>query len=706
MRWKTMIRIALAWIQEIFMYMPHVLASAVKSLGPSANQLGQNPAFERDNSPTPSSRQERLNRGIIALNTNDGIFVSWRLFRHEDAVFGDAKADIAFTLFRNDEPIATISESTCYLDHDGTMDSQYRVVSTTGDESKTVTPLQSGSNYFDIPLERPSASAYGEYTIGDTSVGDLDGDGEYELVVKWNSNPKDNSIDGFTGNVLLDAYRIDGTRLWKNPIDLGQNIRAGAHYTQFLVYDFDGDGKSEITCKTAPGSRDATGCFVSQASQDESIRSCDNAADYRNECGRVLEGDEFFTIFSGQAGKALDTIYYPNQRISTSLWGDDYGNRVDRFLATVAYLDGVRPYAVYMRGYYMGKNGNDTQRQTACAITFDGQFLRCCDSFDTYDVNRFRDKEHSNSFLANGTYKGVQGYSFGNWRYAGQGNHNCVVADVDGDGRDEVITGALCYELNSRGRFGVKWCTFLGHGDAIHIGAHNPQRAGYDLFTVHEEHGINKLTGTIQDCGMSLIDAATGKIRFHVGASSDTGRGMMANVGAGGHFQFWGASGAFHQPEGNTAPRMAVDDGTYDPIDLGEISTNFRIFWDGDLYDELLDGTPEGNLEVTSWNGSEMEVIFTTEGCTSINETKQTPCLQADILGDWREEILVARADNAAIRVYTTDIPTRYKMMTLMHDPVYRQGIATQQTGYNQPPHIGFYVNENRYPAITGTDST
>lgn len=637
---------------------------------------------------------EALDRGLVAMCTKGGVFVSWRLLRDEDAVFGDARDNMVFQLLRDGHEIASLSATTSYLDPDGTGESSYCVVDGRGACSQTVKPFASGENYFDVPLVRPPATEYGEYTVGDTAVGDLDGDGRYELVVKWDCNPRDNAHDGFTGNVLLDAYRLDGTRLWANPINLGRNVRSGAHYTQLLVYDFDGDGRAELTCKTAPGSRDARGRFVSQASRIDLIRTVDDMADHRNPTGRILEGDEFLTVFSGPTGCALDTVYYPNQRVNAAVWGDSYGNRVDRFTAAVAYLDGRRPHAVYMRGYYMGRSGGDGQRQAACALVFDGRRLRCVASFDTLDVG-LHAGDDTDSFFGDGTYKGVAGYARGNGRYVGQGNHNCAVADVDGDGRDEVLTGALCYQLRPFGRLGVKWCTFRGHGDALHLGAYDPTHEGFELFTVHEEQGVNKFSQTVCDGGMSVIDAVTGHVVFHVGAPGDTGRGMMANIGAGGYYQFWGAAGAFCQPEGGTVPRRALGDHGFEPVDLGPVSTNFRIFWDGDLLDELLDGTGDGNLEITSWNGSGMERVFATKGCHAINGTKQVPCLQADILGDWREELLVPRADNAAIRVYVSDVPTRHRMMTLMHDHVYRMGVAAQQTGYNQPPHIGFYLDES-----------
>lgn len=678
-----------------------------------------------------AQRAEKLDRGLVAMKVdggcgegrNTGIFVSWRMLSSEDPVFGTADSPTTYVLLRDGAEIARLEGKTNYLDVDGQMNSRYAVrVEGAGVTSPEITPFASGANWFDIPLERPIAGPYGPYTIGDVSCGDLDGDGAYELIVKWDSGAKDNAEPGRTGNVLLDAYKLDGTRLWQQPIDLGPNIRAGAHYTQFLVYDFDGDGRSELMLKTAPGSCDGRGRPVSRASRVQSIRVCDDGCDLRDDNGMLIAGDEFLTVFAGDTGAALDTIYYPNLRIDTKLWGDAVGNRSERYTAAVAWLDGVRPYGFFMRGYYWDRRPEGTGvRQCACAVSFDGRHLRCQrgHSFDTFDVDGYAehadlaDLACTSAFYANRTYKGVSGYRPGNEIFVGEGNHNCAVADVDGDGRDEVLTGALCYELDREDRLGVRWCSFRGHGDAMHLGAYGATDATptFELFTVHEKGGEHPLTGDQLDHGMSVLDAATGRVLFHESSPGDMGRGMMANVGAGGSYQVWGIS-EVEAGDGDerihVQPRMRTADGgafadaeRFAPVDIPGATSNFRIFWDGDLFDELLDAPADAPsssagspLEVTSWNPAtkRMEPIFRTDGCISINGTKANPCLQADLLGDWREEIVMARADHEALRVFSSPIPSDYSLMTLMHDPVYRAGVAAEQTAYNQPPHIGFHL--------------
>ncbi|MGN0182737.1 MAG: hypothetical protein ACI4DP_10085 [Candidatus Ornithomonoglobus sp.] len=594
---------------------------------------------------------ESLSRGLTAVKVTNGVFLSWRLFDSEDNVFGSAESAVSFDVYRGNTKIATVSDSTNYIDTGGSISDSYSVAPSGGEKCAAVTPQR--NSYFDIPLDIPSDFVYDgtsyAYAPGDASCGDLDGDGEYEIILKWDANPQDNSNGGVTGNVYLDAYKTDGTKLWR--IDLGRNIRGGAHYTQFMVYDLDGDGKAELACKTAPGSKDANGNYVTEASLDSEVRGADNSAVYVEASGFITSGPEYYTVFDS-SGAAMDTIPYLYSRGSGSgYWGSysgggvDTTNRVDRFLGAIAYLDGVTPSVVTWRGYY--------DRTTAAAYTLKNGRLQLSASFDTDDYDR---------------------------QYIGQGNHNLTVADVDNDGCDEIICGALCLDND----FSVKWCSGRGHGDALHIGDYDPMHQGLEYFSVHESGGY-EITGSTTasqgqtaDYGMTVYDAATGTELLHKGASKDTGRGMMADTGAGGYYQVNGGSQVqAHIAEGNGAFSAS----SY------SFSNNFRIFWDGDLYDELLDGTT-----IAAWNGSSMSSVFSADGCVSINGTKANPSLQADLFGDWREEVIYPLSDSSALRVYTTTDVTSYKLKTLMHDPVYRSGVAAEQTAYNQPPHIGFYI--------------
>ena len=630
-------------------------------------------------------QMEKLDRGLIAIKTDGGVYLSWRLFDSEDNIFGSADKNVSFNVYRDGKKISEVATKTNYVD--STVGTNYSVApvmnGVEGDKCDAVTVNE--NSYFDIPLSKPddetiydpSGNELATYSFfpADCSTGDVDGDGEYEIIVKWTSSEHDVGSPGdpaYSGTVHLAAYKLDGTKLWKNDIALGKNVYSSAHTLQFLVYDFDGDGKSEVMCQTSLGSKDGQGKYVSNAAQtDEEIKAItdeeNSTADYRG-YGRITEGKEFLTVFNGETGVAMDTINLPTTRGSENGvdYGDDFGNRSNRFVSDIAYLDGEKPYAIYLRGYYFGRNGK--QRTSIAGISWDGTALSPTYRFDTQ--------------------KGQEGYYDGAYQYVGNGNHNCTVADVDNDGKDEFITGALCMEVNDDNEFRPKWCTYLQHGDALHIGNYDPTHTGFEFFTVHEDSGTNSLSGNdiTLDFGMSVIDAETGNIMFHEGASDDTGRGVMANVGAGGYYQIWSAKNSARQSNGGTDFTTATSlTGRNTP------SMNFRIFWDGDLYDNLLDGA-----NITDWNGRNMSNIFSAGNynCVSINGTKANPSLQADLFGDWREEVVYPTSDGTALRVFSTTDTTDYKIKTLMQDPVYRSGVAAEQTAYNQPPHVGFYMGK------------
>ncbi|MEK4195424.1 rhamnogalacturonan lyase [Paenibacillus sp. FSL L8-0323] len=571
---------------------------------------------------------EKLNRGLVAVKVSSGVFVSWRLL-------GTEELSVSFNLYRNGTKVnvTPITDSTNYQDNAGTASSSYTVRAIVGGIEQSDSPAANvwANNYLDVPIQIPAGGTTPDgvsytYSANDASVGDLDGDGEYEIVLKWDpSNSKDNSQSGYTGNVYLDAYKLNGTRLWR--IDLGKNIRAGAHYTQFLVYDFNGDGKAEVVCKTADGTVDGVGVTIGNAS-----------ADYRNSSGYILTGPEYLSVFSGQTGKALSTIDYVPARGTVSSWGDNYGNRVDRFLAGVAYLDGVHPSIIMARGYYT--------RTVVVAFDWNGSALTRKWTFD------------SNSSTNAGT--------------AGQGNHSLGVADVDNDGKDEIIYGALTIDNNGA----TLYNTGLGHGDALHVGDLNPNRPGLEVFKVMEN--------TSSPYGAAVWDAANGTVLWGVYTGKDTGRGMAADIDPN------------YPGEEVWAHGVGLYSITGTKISSTMPSVNFGIWWDGDLSRELLDG-----VKIDKWNPASNSVtnLLTGASVASNNSTKATPSLQADLLGDWREEAIWRKSDNSALRIYTTTNITTNKIYTLMHDPVYRLSIAWQNTAYNQPPHTGFFLG-NGMPTV------
>jgi rhamnogalacturonan endolyase len=585
---------------------------------------------------------EKLDRGVLAIQNGSSVFVSWRLLGYESK-------DIAFDLFRdgvklNDSPI---TGATNYTDSEGSSSANYTVRAILNgqyiDESEPVKPWAELTKR--IPLNRPAGgstqSGNFDYSPNDASVGDLTGNGKWDIVLKWDpSNSQDNSKGGFTGNVLLDGVTLDGEHLWR--IDLGKNIRAGAHYTQFVVADFDLDGKAEIVVKTAPGTKDASGNFISKGAAANAIHS----ADYRNGSGYVLEGPEYLTIFSGD-GLELATVDYNPPRGNVGSWGDTYGNRVDRFLATAAYLDGVKPSAVMQRGYYT--------RMAIAAWDWDGTSFTQRWFFD------------SNAPGNSGCHS--------------QGNHSVAAGDVDGDGFDEIIQGACAIDHDGSFMYG----TGLGHGDAHHLADLDPDRPGLEMFSVHEEKHINWP-------GTEVHDARTGDNLFEVRVDNiDVGRGMAADID-GNHrgYEVWStASGGIYNIKGNR-------------ISTSGASVNFRMYWDGDLQDELVDaiGSPPSPLKIESWNGSGFDRLLSTDNrygnysSLANNWTKANPVLVADILGDWREELIMRQNTNDALIIYSTTIPTPHRLFTLMHDPHYRISVSWQNVAYNQPPHLGFYIGD------------
>ncbi len=643
---------------------------------------------------------EQLSRGVVAVHEPDGrVFVSWRLLATDPAgiafnlyrttatgaatesgPFGSRPDALAGTVKLNPAPLAG---PTWFVDAGARLERETKyfvrpVVANTEGEPSAAFTLPAGAPplpYHRVPLQTPAG-----YTPGDASLGDLDGDGDYEIILKQEQRPRDNSQSGLTGETLLQAYRLDGTLLWT--INLGKNIREGAHYTQFMVIDLDGDGRAEVACKTADGTVDGQGQVIGDPAADwrapagPTVPSGDRTGSIMTPAGRVaaleghiLRGPEYLTVFDGRTGAALATTkYIPGRHPETenptadqlkAVWGDGYGNRSDRYLAGVAYLDGHLPSLIFARGYY-------TRAVIAAWDWRDGK-LTSRWVFDSDD----------------GTP--------GNEKYRGQGNHQLSVADVDNDGRDEIVYGAAVIDDNGQGLYSTGW----GHGDALHVSDFTPDNPGLEIVTIQER---------FDQQGLSLRDAATGRPLFllpSVKAATEggdrgegPGRGNAMNIdprypGA----ELWAAGAAV--------------DGLYSA--KGEVTLakrprgfpcNFGIWWDGDFLRELLD---QNRILKWNWTAGTIEPLLVAHGSTSNNGTKATPAVSADLWGDWREEVVWRSSDNSELRIYTTTIPTPHRLVTLMHDRQYRCAIAWQNTAYNQPPHPSFALDEPAAPAEGGS---
>jgi len=589
---------------------------------------------------------EKLDRGVVAINQGSGkVYVGWRML-------GTDPNNIAFNLYRktgNKQAVklnsSPITATTNYIDEkvDSTVAVSYYVKPILNGkealDSKTFTiAANSGAKpYLSIPLQTMAG-----YKPNDASVGDLDGDGEYEIILHQVARGHDNSHSGITSNPILEAYKLDGTMLWR--IDLGRNIREGAHYTQFMVYDLDGDGKAEVSCKTADGTIDGKGTVIG-----------DSTKTWLNEAGHILRGPEYLTVFNGQTGAAINTTNYvpslhPDTQEPTTdqikaIWGDGYGNRGMRFLAGIAYLDGKHPSLIMCRGYYT--------RTVIAAWDLEKGKLKQRWVFDSDASPETRP-------------------------YRGQGNHNLTIADVDNDGKDEIVYGAMTIDDNGKGLY----TTGIGHADALHVSDLDPDRPGLEVFDIQERFG---------DAGANFRDARTGEVIWKipsVKAGDDgegPGRGLSLDVDPRYRgFESWVAGAGIS--------------GMYDvkgkKISERNPSVNFGIFWDDDMLSELLDGT-----RITKWDyqNSKADMLFNAANynCVSNNGTKSNPVLSGDILGDWREEAIYATRDGKELRIFTTTIPAKNRFYTFMHDPQYRLSIAWQNVAYNQPPHTSFFVGQD-----------
>ncbi|MBC7847144.1 MAG: rhamnogalacturonan lyase [Flavobacterium sp.] len=584
-------------------------------------------------------QMETLDRGVIAVKQNGQFYIAWR-------VLGTDPDNLAFNLYRksgNDKAVKIndqiITGATNFIDAKANVKENNTwfvktVLNGTEKEASgsfTIVSESPDKQYLSIAIKQTAG-----YIPNDVSVGDLNGDGQYDLIVHMTGKGRDNASKGLTDSPIFQAYSLDGKFLWE--INLGKNIREGAHYTQFMVYDLDGDGIAELVCKTADGTTDGANTIVGDASKDWRDTNPDSAT-----YGKILQGPEYLSVFDGRTGKVITTVDYIPGRGDIGTWGgkggngknDNTGNRVDRFTASIAYLDGIHPSVVMCRGYY--------GRTVLAAWDFKNDKLTSRWVFDSKN---------------------------GDNAYSGMGNHGLSVADVDNDGKDEIVFGSMVVDDNGKGLY----TTGLRHGDALHVSDLDPDVPGLEVFGVHEiEEGT-------KGPGAALFSAATGKVLFSDALNEDVGRGVADNIvnTRKGAQMWWSGSQNLYDIKGNK-------------IGPAPTSTNFLIYWDEDTSRELLNSN-----YIDKYGASR---LFTADGAVSNNGSKSTPALSADILGDWREELILRSPDNTELRIYSTTIPTTIKQYTLMHDSQYRLSIAWQNVGYNQPPHTSFYMGKDMKPA-------
>ena len=636
--------------------------------------MSMTPLFAQTAYDLKNMQTEHLDRALVAINTSKGNYLSWRWLPTDPEGY-------RFRLYRNGKLVGELTK-TNLLDSSRSTTTTYKIVVVDAqgniiDESETVTPWDKA--YKTIHLNRPASDTAKAgkisytYYPSDMGVADADGDGKMEFLIKWQPTLVTDNMSGYTGKCIFSCYKMDGTELWT--LNLGSGVRTGEHINQFLFYDLDGDGKAEFICKTGPGSKDGKGNYVSEAATDASIRNTNNEMNCLYGNGLVCKGAEFLTVFNGETGAAIHTIYYnPNREggygeptttgsgFKNNYFGDTFGNRADRFLAAVAYLNGKTPSAVFTRGYYAAA--------AIWAVNFDGKEL------STYWFRKDTKKKDEQ----------------GNYTAYGQGFHNLAVADVDGDGADEIIFGSATIDHDGS----ILHSSGLGHGDAVHVGDFDPTRPGLEIYGVHEASPF----------GYTLQDGKTGEIIHRKTAEGDTGRGLIADIdpkhpGA----EMWDSS-----------RKGSVYDINGDSISGNKPSYNFRIYWDGDLQDELLgDVAGHNSPYLEKWDSMNKKAarllignknIYQIASSKSDHSSKGTPAFQGDILGDWREEmIFMNSSDSASINIFSTTITTDYRVPCLLSDHVYRMGTVWQNVGYNQPPYLGYWL-PNKAVKDTGRLST
>ncbi len=602
-----------------------------------------------------------LSRGLVAVKTSSGIFCSWR-------IFGEEYYDVKYNIYRDGVLLNTTPLNVSnYTDASGTTSSSYTVapVARGVEQSKcsAVTPWSDG--YLQINLGKVYSNNGGsditsQYEPNDVSVADLDGDGTVELLVKRKNTVDDANLFAVDDKDfdILEAYKLDGTRLWW--IDCGPNMVSGSSVeTNIVAYDWDGDGKAEVILRGADGMVLHKADGTTQTIGDASVNTR-NTVSHTANMTYTNSGAEYLLYLNGQTAQPYQVLDYPLTRGNASDWGDSYGHRSSKNFFGAPFLDGRKPSIFLARGIYTRHKMIAYDVDASTHSLKQRWYWECLDSSSPW---------------------------------YGQGYHNYGIADVDWDGRDEIVYGSMVIDDNGKGLS----TTGLGHGDAQHCGDFNPYVHGQEIFACNEDNPNN-----------NYRDATTSQIYYRTTSSADDGRAIMGKFTD----DFPGEQGSTAH-DGNlisSITNKGLEGGTKNNIDQ-----NFRIYWDGDLCEETF------NYE--AWNSSDYSEIGSPRVCKygrgsiqsfpgtlTCNGTKGTPCSQSDILGDWREELILRTKDNN-LRIYTTTDPTEYRNYTLWHDMQYRNAMVWEMCGYNQPPHVSYFLGKTEGitvapPPLTMTNRT
>ena len=573
---------------------------------------------------------ENLDRGLVAVKVSEGMFLSWR-------ITGQEWYDVKYNVYRGGSKLNAIPlEVSNFTDSEGTLSSVYTVRTVIngieGEDSKAASVL--ADQYLEIKMRDITRNGYDYnslYSLNDATIADLDGDGEMEVIIKRMNT--DFSVANDSVFTYFEAYKLDGTFLWA--IDCGPNLVSSGHVeTNLAAFDFDGDGRAEIVMRTADGTIDGKGKVIGDAN-----------ANYRPHVNQtanmqyMTQGPEFLSLFDGLTGEEIDRVeYIPRGDVNS--WGDGYGHRANKFFFGAPYLDGRNPSVLITRGIY-------TRIVMRTFDVVDKKLIRRWEN--DFDTNEWPD-------------------------YYGQGNHNYTIADVDGDGRDEIVYGSMTVDDDGKGLYSTKY----GHGDAIHVGDFDPYHKGIEIFACLESS---------PHWGAAFRDGATDETFIKYVRGRDCGRCCAGNVtddfiGA----ELWAGGNMW---SATTREKVGTSGG----------AENFILYWDGDLLQETFDYT---NVNDVTANGYGTPAVFKYGqgnileflGTATNNHTKGNPCMQVDIFGDWREELILRTTDDMALRIYTTTEPTEYRNYTLLHDFQYRQAICWQMCGYNQPPHVSYFLGK------------